>query len=167
MTWTKPTALALTVVLALGSGLVASPKAEAAGMERTFNHPVNKNAADVVIDGYDLVAYFDDKSATKGSREHAVRYGGNIYYFANDDHQQMFIQNPAKYLPRFGGFCPVNLRQGKAEKGNAKQFVVHEGRLYICASASAHETFKDNPEAVIDKAEKNVKNFPDYLERGR
>lgn len=79
----------------------------------------------------------------------------------------MFIKNPAKYLPRFGGFCPVNLRQGTAEKGDPKEFVVHDGRLYICASASAHKTFTDDPEAIIDKAESNVENLPEYLQRGR
>lgn len=161
-------AVASAAVMALTASGMVTPAADAQGVaEKQFNHPINKDTADVVLGGYDLVAYFDDKSATKGSGEHAVKYGGNIYYFANEEHQEMFITNPAKYLPRFGGFCPVNLRQGTAEKGNPKHFIVHEGRLYICASASAHETFEGDPEAIIDKAEQNVVNFPDYLERGR
>lgn len=87
MTWTKSTALALAAFLALGSGCGAISQSHAQNVgEKTFNYPTNKDTADVVLGGYDLVAYFDDKSATKGSPEHAVRYGGNIYYFANEDH---------------------------------------------------------------------------------
>ena len=136
--------------------------------EKVFQYPISKTKESVALDGYDLVAYFKDKSATKGSEEHAVRYGDTVYYFASEAHQNAFIANPAKYLPRFGGFCPVNLRQGTAEKGDPKKFVVHNGRLYICSSAAAAETFAGEPEKVIQEAEaKAAETFKHYRERGR
>jgi YHS domain-containing protein len=154
-------------VAAVGTGIAAVPEVHAAGQERTFEYPVSRTQENVGIGGYDLVAYFEDKSATKGQAQYAVKYGDTIYYFSSEENRQMFIQNPAKYLPRFGGFCPVNLRQGQAEKGAPQHFLVHEGRLYICASASAAKTFEEDPQAIIHQAERKVKNFPDYLERGR
>lgn len=124
--------------------------------DKVVHYPVNKTEENVALGGYDLVAYFKDKAAKKGSAEYAVRYGGTIYHFANKAHQDAFLANPTKYLPRFGGFCPVHLRQGNAEKGNPKEFVVHNGQLYICSSEAARASVEGNAEKIIQEAEANA-----------
>lgn len=150
---------AVTAALVAGGGLAiglspASAQSEAG--QKVVNYPVNKTENNVAIGGYDLVAYFKNKEAVQGSADHAVKYGDTVYHFASKAHQDAFLANPRRYLPRFGGFCPVNMGEGKTQKGNPEHFTVRNGQLYLCASAAAQETFEGEPEAFIAKAEENA-----------
>src|SRR5687767_5970952 len=57
----------------------------------------------VAIMGYDTVAYFTDGRPMKGTREFAYDWLGTPWYFANAEHQQMFIDDPVRYAPQYGG----------------------------------------------------------------
>jgi YHS domain-containing protein len=163
-------AVASAAVMALAVGGTGATDSHAQGIgEKAAHYPFNTTeaGASVGINGYDLVAYFDDKSATQGEPEHAVKYGDVIWYFANEEHQQMFLEHPNKYLPRFGGFCPVRMSEGKGEKGNPKNFVVRDGQLYFCTGAQAQRKFEGDPEAFVDKAEANAPKVFEKMQRGR
>ena len=150
---------ALATALTIGGGLALSlspASAQTEAGQKVINYPVNKTQNNVAIGGYDLVAYFKNKEAVKGSERHAVKYGDTVYRFASKAHQDAFLANPRKYLPRFGGFCPVNMGEGKTQKGNPEHFAVRNGQLYLCASAAAQEKFEGDPEAFIAKAEENA-----------
>ncbi len=151
--------VAVAAAVAMGGILAVSispTSAQTEAGQKVINYPVNKTQNNVAIGGYDLVAYFKDKDAVQGSEQHAVKYGDTVYYFASKAHQDSFLANPRKYLPRFGGFCPVNMGEGKTQKGNPEHFAVRNGQLYLCASAAAHEKFTGEPEAFIAKAEENA-----------
>lgn len=145
-------------IMLLTGGLAQAPvvRADEPSPQAPLEFKVNQASENVAIGGYDLVAYFTEKDAVKGSSAYAVEWGGTIYRFASEEHQAAFLSDPGKYLPRFGGYCPVALKEGRFEKGNPEEFVVQNGRLYICENASAHAELKDNPEAVVEAAEDNV-----------
>lgn len=159
------TATAAVLAIAVGA---AVPHAVNAQEKTAFSYPIQKTEDRVAIDGYDLVAYFKKKEAMKGNPEHAVEYGDTIYYFASRSHQNAFLKHPTKYLPRFGGFCPVNLGDGKAVEGNPKEFTIRDGQLYLCASGEAKQAFEGEPKKIVHKAEQNA---PEVLrargQRGR
>src|SRR6187397_1484607 len=59
----------------------------------------------VAIMGYDTVAYFTDGKAVKGSEEFSYEWLGTPWHFASKKHQEMFMSEPAKYAPQYGGYC--------------------------------------------------------------
>src|SRR5947208_372066 len=59
----------------------------------------------VAIMGYDTVAYFTDGKAVKGSEEFTYEWLGTPWHFASKKHQEMFMSEPVKYDPQYGGYC--------------------------------------------------------------
>ena len=59
----------------------------------------------VAIMGYDTVAYFTEGKAVKGSEEFAYDWLGTPWHFASKNHQEMFMSEPDKYAPQYGGYC--------------------------------------------------------------
>merc|ERR1740117_675904 len=74
----------------------------------------------VAIGGYDTVAYWSlpasngkmpdgttpmPTPAVAGSPDFAVNHGGHVWYFANEENKQKFLESPNAYVPAFGGFC--------------------------------------------------------------
>ena len=57
----------------------------------------------VAIMGYDPVAYFTDGKAVKGSEEFSYDWLGTPWHFANAKHREMFMSEPLKYAPQYGG----------------------------------------------------------------
>src|SRR5207237_8305908 len=59
----------------------------------------------VAIMGYDPVAYFTEGKPVKGSEKFSYEWLGTPWYFASENHQQMFINEPDRYAPQYGGYC--------------------------------------------------------------
>ena len=55
--------------------------------------------------GYDTVAYFTEGKAVKGSEEFSYEWLGTPWHFASKKHQEMFMSEPVKYAPQYGGYC--------------------------------------------------------------
>src|SRR5439155_2846677 len=59
----------------------------------------------VAIQGYDTVAYFTDGKPTKGTSSFEYVWDDAKWQFASLAHRDMFIADPDRYAPQFGGFC--------------------------------------------------------------
>jgi YHS domain-containing protein len=88
----------------------------------------------VAIMGYDTVAYFTEGRPMKGSEEFSYEWLGTPWYFANEKHRQLFISEPTRYAPQFGGYCTG----GIALDGHAAENVdperawrIIDGKLYL------------------------------------
>ena len=72
--------------------------------------PVNTGLfGGVAIKGYDTVAYFTEGRAMKGSDEFAHDWLGTPWHFANAEHRNMFVADPARYAPQYGGYCSLGV----------------------------------------------------------
>lgn len=98
--------------------------------------PVIENVDEkgVAIQGYDVVAYFTEGRAVKGSFYYSTIYQGITYYFYSKKTLNQFMISPEKYLPQYGGWCAYQMF---AFKDNPKQdidpnlFKIIEGKLYL------------------------------------
>ena len=79
-------------IATLALALVAASSIAAAAPEAVapVRHLVNVNAQGVVVDGYDVVAYFTDGKPTQGSSAISSEYDGGIYWFASAEHKELF-----------------------------------------------------------------------------
>src|ERR1700712_3437124 len=66
----------------------------------------------VAIMGYDPVAYFTDNRAVKGSDDISYDWLGTPWHFASTEHKEMFVSDPVKYAPQYGGYCASEVVAG-------------------------------------------------------
>jgi YHS domain-containing protein len=93
---------------------------------------LNADKNNVVLEGYDVVSYFTDYEATKGSKKYASEYQGYTFQFASKANKELFENNPSKYLPAYGGYCAfaVGAKEAKVPV-NPKTFKIVNGELLL------------------------------------
>ena len=65
---------------------------------------VNKTFFGVAIKGYDTVAYHTEGRAVKGKSDFAHKWNDAKWYFANSGNRDLFVANPERYAPQYGGY---------------------------------------------------------------
>jgi len=118
----RPAAMRIIAVLA-----VALLLAGCATMNVTSDGKVN----DLMLAGHDPVAYFTAGKAVKGDPELSSRHAGGTYYFASAANRDLFQRDPARYAPQFGGFCSNGIVYAIPLGGNADNWEIIDGRLYM------------------------------------
>ena len=114
--------------------------------------PVDKNK--IANGGYDMVAYFTDNAAVKGTSRYIAEYNGAKYQFASLEHMNLFKASPDKYLPACDGYCAW----GVAEKGrkvpvNPQTYKIVDGKLYLFFNGD----FNGAPFNTLEEWNKNEK----------
>lgn len=106
--------------------------------------------------GYDVVAYLSEASAVPGREEYSAQYGGATWRFASAAHLEAFRADPARYAPRFGGFCAWGVAQGKLfDVDPANGWTVHDGKLYLNFNAQINDTFRSDAQGFVAKASRH------------
>ena len=116
---------------------------------------VNLDEHGLALGGYDAVAYFDTGKPTHGKETIATSYGGARYLFASEAHRKMFLADPGKYVPQFGGFCAVGTSFGEKVDTDPETGKVVKGKLYLNNSPKVAAKFDEDPLGTISRAEKN------------
>lgn len=110
---------------------------------------------DVILQGYDTVAFFTERSAVKGSSKHRSVFHGAVYHFANASNKKRFDAGPEQYIPQFGGYCSMAMSMGKLEPADATTWSIVEGRLVVQRNAKAKAMWSKNPHGHLRKADGN------------
>jgi YHS domain-containing protein len=117
---------------------------------------VNVDSQGVILRGYDVVAYFKQGKPVQGNPAFESTYQGAIYLFASSVDKTDFEKDPAKYAPRYGGFCSYAATLGiLGDVEGPDAFAVYKGRLYVCGNQSSLKAFKANIDTNIGKADAN------------
>jgi len=119
---------------------------------------VNVDSQGIILKGFDAVAFFKEGKPVKGNSTITSSYGGATYLFASTANKAEFDKNPAKYAPKYGGFCAYGVTLGELvdpDEPGPGAFIIYKGKLYICGNEGALKDFKNDIDGNIDKAEKN------------
>jgi YHS domain-containing protein len=130
--------------------------------------PINVDPQGLALRGYDPVAYLEDGKPTRGVENLSASYGGARYVFASESHRKLFLENPKKYIPEYGGFCAVGTSFGEKVDVDPETGKIVNGRLYLNNGPKAleieltgsHVKFLSHPKevaALIEKAAKAAK----------
>jgi YHS domain-containing protein len=111
----------------------------------------------VAIMGYDTVAYFTDGKAVKGSDEFSYEWLGTPWHFASQEHKEMFMSEPAKYAPQYGGYCAGEVANHGSVTVNVdpEAFKIIDGKLYLIYDEGNAATFADNSDDLVPEADAN------------
>lgn len=125
---------------------------------------VNPNTG-LAISGFDPVAYFTEGKPTFGRPELELRLEGVVWRFRNEGDRGAFAENPEVYTPRFGGYDPVAIANGKSVPGHPLFWAVTGQRLYLFYSDDARATFLADTDRILSRANHKWPEVARTLER--
>lgn len=127
----------------------------------------NVNKDNVVLDGYDVVAYRNADKAIKGSAKYATEYDSVTFYFSSPENLAAFKQKPTHFLPKYNGFCAFAVGAKNAKvPANPDTFKLYNGELlvffndmYDGQKFNTKVPWNNDEKALHSKAEKNWKSL--------
>lgn len=109
----------------------------------------------VALRGYDPVSYFVAGKPQLGSAAHTFTYQGSTFRFASAENRQLFVDNPEKYAPQFGGYCAFGVSNGGYKVSTQPDaFAVVDGKLYLNYNAEVQKLWQKDIPGHIATAEK-------------
>ncbi len=102
----------------------------------------NPRGDEVMLLGYDPVAYFTAGAPTRGKRDITSTLPNRSYYFASDANKKLFDADPAKYEPQYGGFCSSGAAFALKLGSDPTAWEIYQGRLFIFGDVLGHEAWK-------------------------
>ncbi|MEM7440236.1 MAG: YHS domain-containing (seleno)protein [Pseudomonadota bacterium] len=115
--------------------------------------PVYTIRGGVAIDGTDTVAYFTQGKPVAGSKAHAVKWNGSTWLFSSAENKAKFIANPAKYAPKYGGYCAFAMSKGYVAPTEPEAWTIVDGKLYLNFNLDVRRRWSKNIPTNIAKAD--------------
>jgi YHS domain-containing protein len=116
---------------------------------------VNIDKAGVALRGVDPVGYFTVGKPVPGTSAFQSKWEGATYQFANTTNKIAFDAEPAKYAPKYGGFCAYAASQGYKADADPNAWAVVDGRLYVNYNAAVAKDWFANKGTYIPAAEQS------------
>jgi YHS domain-containing protein len=111
------------------------------------------------IRGYDPVAYFTESQALKGDKNISYEYLGTTWHFINEEHKELFIADPEKYLPQYGGYCAWAMANGDFASIDPEAWTIVEDKLYLNFSNRIKARFDKDTAGFIESADGHWEEF--------
>ena len=126
------------------------------GEQGTVATKQNVDSQGVILKGCDVVAFFKERKAVKGSPDFSATHQNATYLFTSAANKAEFEKDPAKYVPQYGAFCAYGVTLGVlADPEVPDAFMVYKGKLYVCGNQGALKDFKKEIDSNVDKANVN------------
>lgn len=107
--------------------------------------------------GFDPVGYFAEHGgkAVQGDENITAEYGGLMYRFASEENREIFLANPTKYEPTYGGWCAWAIANEGYAPINPMLFTEHKGRMHFFLHAGTKANFDND----LERREKDADAF--------
>ena len=137
----RTTAIALALSLSAGAAF--------ADEITTF---VKQGAA---IGGTDPVAYFTEGKPIEGKDAFTATYDDVTWKFASAANRDLFVADPEKYAPQYGGFCAFGASKGFKVPVVPDAWKIVDGKLYLNYSKSVQSQWAQNIPGFIANGDTN------------
>jgi len=115
----------------------------------------NKHGA---IRGADPVAYYSLESGTRavmGTDEFTYEWMGATWKFSNAENRDLFIADPEKYAPEYGGYCAFAVSHNFTKSIKPNEWEIVDGKLYLNYNRTAHKKWARDKSASIVRGDEN------------
>jgi YHS domain-containing protein len=143
----KKICVLILMVLGLTQALAAPPI-------NTLSGGLIDHQTGTAIRGFDTVAYFIANKPVKGKEEFATQYQGAKWLFSSKENLDLFLSNPEKYLPQYGGYCAYGVAVDNLVSIEPDKFTVKNGKLYLNYDADVQSKWIKDPEKYIADADR-------------
>lgn len=111
----------------------------------------------LAIQGYDPVAYFTQNKAVEGNKQLNAVFEGVTYRFSSTANKELFVKDPKKYEPQYGGWCAYAMgATGEKVEVDPETFKILNGKLYLF-----YHSWTNNTLTKWNKDEPNLKSKAD------
>lgn len=107
------------------------------------------------VAGYDPVAYFTEGKPVKGSSKFSLEHQGATWRFSSASNKELFLKDPDKYAPQYGGYCAWAVGHGITAKGDPKQWTIEDGKLYLNYDKKIKQSWLKDTNKWIAEGNKN------------
>jgi YHS domain-containing protein len=142
------------ITLMAGCKTASVATASRAGVEPFF-----KSEEGLALKGYDAVTYFTESKPEEGRSEFEAEWNGAKWHFASAQNRELFLREPAKYAPQYGGYCSWAVGHGYTAKGDPEAWKVVEGKLYLNYNQDVKAKWEQEMSALISKGNENWISF--------
>jgi YHS domain-containing protein len=118
----------------------------------------------VAIKGTDPVAYFIEEQAVKGNPQFSYEWAGTTWWFKSVKNRDLFIEEPDKYAPQYGGFCAWAVSNNYTASIDPEAWTIVEGKLYLNYNKNIQNKWTKKMTENILKADSNWPNIAAQLE---
>lgn len=102
---------------------------------------LNTESENLVVNGYDVVSYFSESEPVKGKQSISTDYQGLLIYFSSQENKRKFLDDPEKYLPKYGGWCAYAIgNSGKKVDVDPFSYSIENGELYLFYKSYFNDT---------------------------
>lgn len=108
----------------------------------------------LMLKGHDPVAYFTLGRHTLGSADIKVVHDGVTYRFASEENKALFLKEPARYVPQYGGYCSNGIVYGIPWGGDPDTWKMIDGKLYIFGGSTSKNYFLMDQKRNLDLADR-------------
>lgn len=109
----------------------------------------------LALRGFDPVSYFTKGRPERGSPEFTASFDGATYWFNTAEHRALFVADPDRYAPQFGGWCAMSLTRGEVVEPNPESWAIADGRLYVFGKKMGPAMFAERRASNVEKAAAN------------
>ncbi len=153
--------------LILGAVLILSSLNLSAETARDISTYNLNNTGQGFIDGedpnkakaFDIISvYPEGGSAVKlGLNTFKTQYKGVEYLFSSQKNLDLFLTNPKKFEPTYGGWCARAMAAGQYIHIDTSLYTEYNGRYFFFVSNRAKRSFDRSKEQMIKNADANWK----------
>ena len=145
-----------TVALALSLGLAAAGAAALPSTAQAADDLIYTGLfSNTAVGGYDAVSYHTGGAPMRGNRDFRTEWNGAEFRFASQDNLDLFLADPEKYAPAYGGYCAWAMAQGYTAKGDPEVWRIVDGVLYLNFDRSVQEMWEEDIPGFIEAANAN------------
>lgn len=113
------------------------------------------SVSDQAIRGFDPVAYFTEGHPTEGQKQYRYRWNNATWYFSSEKNLKLFISDPEKFAPQYGGWCAYGMAKGYKAKTEPEAWSIAGGKLYLNYSTGIRDDWNAKQSEYISAADKN------------
>ena len=114
------------------------------------------------VSGYDSVAYHTEGKPVEGDDAYKYEWMGATWLFASSANRDLFIADPERYAPQYGGYCAYAVSQGNTASADPERWKIVDGKLYLNYNQAVQEIWEKDIPGYISQADAN---WPAVLEK--
>lgn len=113
----------------------------------------------LAVGGYDVVS-FHLGNPVKGKPKLTTAWHGANWLFVTQYNLDLFVAEPEKYAPAYGGYCAWAIAKNKLAKGKPKHWTIKDNTLYLNFNKKIKDRWLTDTDGFIVKGDKN---WPEIL----
>lgn len=111
------------------------------------------SSSGIAVNGADVVAYFTQSNLVYGVEDFSADWKGAKWLFASAENRDLFLGDPVKYAPQYGGYCAFALAHNAIATTVPEAWTVYEGKLYLNYSLGVRSQWQTDKDGFIAKAD--------------